>query len=804
MATYLHRLGRWAFRRRRTVVPAWLAVLAAVFLGAMNAPEAPDDSASLPGIESQQAFDLINKRFPGAEADGAEARVVFVAKHGGHVTDAANRSAIGHFVTAAADGAEVADASSPFDAHAVSKDRTTAYATVTYKVTSDDLTDAAKADLTKAVEQARDAGLTVEVGGSALETEAGEGIGEVLGVLVAAVVLLITFGSLAAAGLPLLTAITGVCVSLAGITAVSSAFGFSSTVGELAMMLGLAVGIDYSLFVVSRYREERAAGHRPQEAAALAVGTAGSAVVFAGLTVVIALLGLSVVGVPTLTKMGIGSAGAVLVGVLVALTAVPALLGFWPDAVLARRDRKGARRDGDAGRRDSRGGRSGSRAGRRIPAPRLGRLRGNRRAGAPAGAGAADAPTETWTPDAPTATWPAVAPAPAAKVSRGVRWARFVVRRPVPVLLLSVVGLGALAVPSLDLRMGMPGAEAKSTSTTERRAYDDLAKGFGPGFNGPLTVVVDASRAHDPEGAVATVSDKLAGTKGVVSVSPPRFNRAKDTAVITAVPSTAPTSERTQDLVHTIRDERAAVESVTGADVKVTGTTALNIDVGQKMQDALVPYLLVVVGLAFLLLMVVFRSVLVPLKAALGFLLSVGAALGAIVTVFQEGHGAGFFGVDETGPIMSTMPIFLVGIVFGLAMDYQVFLVSRIREAHLHGEQPGQAVVTGFRHSAHVVAAAALIMMAVFGGFMTGGESMVKMVGFGLASAVFFDAFVVRMAFVPAVLALLGKRAWWLPAWLDRLLPRVDIEGEALTEQAHAPGGPSGDEAHAPAPVRAV
>lgn len=740
MATFLHRVGRWAFRRRRIVALAWVAVLAAVFLGASSASEAPDDSSSMPGIESQQAFDLINKRFPGAEADGAQARIVFVAEHGQQVTAGVNRSAIGKLVAAVADGPQVADATSPFGTNAVSEDKSTAYATVTYKVASDDLTDASKTDLTKAVEQARDAGLTVEVGGSALETEAGQGLGEVFGVLVAAVVLLITFGSLAAAGLPLLTAILGVCVSLAGITAVSSAFGFSSTVGELAMMLGLAVGIDYSLFVVSRYREERAKGHQPQEAAALAAGTAGSAVVFAGLTVVIALLGLSVIGVPMLTKMGIGSAGAVVVGVLVALTAVPALLGFWPNAVLARRDRKGERRA-------------------RIKLfSRIGR---------------------TKTVDA------------SPKDVRGVRWARFVVRRPVPVLLLAVIGLGVLAVPSLNLRMGMPGDEAKSTATTERRAYDDLGKGFGPGFNGPLTVVVDAKKAADPKAAVAAVSARLAATKGVVSVSPARFNEAKDTAVISAVPSTAPTSKQTQDLVHTIRNERGVVEQATGADFKVTGTTALNIDVGQKMQDALIPYLAVVVSLAFLLLMLVFRSILVPLKAALGFLLSVGAALGAIVTVFQQGHGAGFFGIDETGPIMSTMPIFLVGIVFGLAMDYQVFLVSRIREAHIHGEQPGQAVVTGFRHSAQVVGAAALIMMAVFGGFMTGGESMVKMVGFGLASAVFFDAFVVRMAFVPAVLALLGKRAWWLPKWLNRLLPRVDVEGEALTKHTPAPRDPS-------------
>ncbi len=736
MATFLHRLGRWAFRRRRTVVLAWVAVLAAVFLGASSASEASEDSSSLPGIESQQAFDLINERFPGAEADGAEARIVFVAEHGRQVTSAAGRSAIGELVTAVADGPQVADAASPFDTNAVSKDKSTAYATVTYKVAADDLTDASKTDLTKAVEQARDAGLTVEVGGSALETEAAQGLGEVLGVLVAAVVLLITFGSLAAAGLPLLTAILGVSISLAGITALSSAFGFSSTVGELAMMLGLAVGIDYSLFVVSRYREERAKGHAPQEATALAAGTAGSAVVFAGLTVVIALLGLSVIGVPMLSKMGVGSAGAVMVGVLIALTAVPALLGFWPNAVLSRRDRKGGRRS------------------RTKILSLVGRTR-----------------------TAGTTT----------KDSRGVRWAQFVVRRPLPVLLLSVIGLGALAVPSLDLRMGMPGDEAKSTATTERRAYDALAEGFGPGFNGPLTVVVDVKEAKDPKAAVTAVSSKLTGTKGVVSVSPARFNEAKDAAVIVAVPSTAPTSRQTQDLVHSIRSERSAVESSTGADFKVTGTTALNIDVGQKMQDALIPYLAVVVGLAFLLLALVFRSILVPLKAALGFLLSVGAALGAIVTVFQQGHGAGLFGVDETGPIMSTMPIFLVGIVFGLAMDYQVFLVSRIREAHIHGEVPGQAIVTGFRHSAQVVGAAALIMMAVFGGFMTGGESLVKMVGFGLASAVFFDAFVVRMAFVPAVLALLGKRAWWLPRWLDRLMPRVDVEGEALTQQISAP-----------------
>ncbi|MFZ4150390.1 MMPL family transporter [Streptomyces pseudogriseolus] len=756
MATFLHRIGHWAFRRRLTVLLLWVAVLAAVFLGAAGAAEAPDDTASLPGIESQEAFDLIDERFPGADAEGAEARIVFVAEDGGQVTSATNRAAIDTLVASVADGPQVAEATGPFEAKAVSEDASTAYATVTYRVAPDELTDASKDEVTRAVEQARDAGLTVEVGGSALETEPAQGLGEVLGIAVAAVVLLITFGSLAAAGLPLLTAVLGVGISLCAITALGSALGFSSTVGELAMMLGLAVGIDYSLFVVSRYREERARGQRPQEAAAVAVGTAGSAVVFAGLTVVIALLGLSVVGVPMLTKMGVGSAGAILVGVLISLTAVPALLGFWPDAVLSRRGREGVRSARTRGR--------------------WSRLsQGNR-----------------WSRRSRAAEADATATGAAGATPWGVRWARFVVRRPVPVLILTVVGLGALAMPALDLRMGMPGAEAKSTSTTERRAYDALADGFGPGFNGPLTVVVDVERAADPQAAVTAVADELAATEGIVSVSPPRFNKTEDAAILSAIPSTAPAGKQTQDLIHTLRGERPAVEAATGAEYKITGTTALNIDVARKMQDALVPYLAVVVGIAFLLLMLVFRSVLVPLKAALGYLLSVLASLGAIVLVFQQGHGAALFGVEETGPIMSTMPIFLVGIIFGLAMDYEVFLVSRIREAHIHGENPRQSVVSGFRHSAPVVGAAALIMMAVFGGFMTGGETMVKMVGFGLASAVFFDAFVVRMAFVPAVLALLGKAGWWLPRWADRLLPRVDVEGEALTRRTRGTGDAPG------------
>ncbi|MFF5474809.1 MMPL family transporter [Streptomyces achromogenes] len=745
MATFLYRLGRTAFRRRWLVTLLWAVVLGGVGLGASRAPAASDDGTSfMPGIEAQKAFDLIGERFPGSDANGAKARIVFIAPGGEKVTAEENRAAIDGLVSTLAEGAQVDSAVDPFKAHAVSKDASTAYATVDYKVKADDLSDASKAGLEKAVDQAREAGLTVEVGGTALASQpAAGGPAEAIGIALAAVVLLITFGSLAAAGLPLLTAVIGVGVSMCAILALGGALGLTMTTGTLASMLGLAVGIDYALFVVSRYREERTRGHDPREAAGLAVGTAGSAVVFAGLTVIIALAGLSVVGVPMLTKMGLCAAGAVAVGVLVALTLVPALLGMWPNAVLSRRVRKPGKRDGGAGRRRGTAG------------------------------------------------------------SGGTRWARFVMRRPVTVLVLGVAGLAALALPAARLEMGMPGAEAKPTSSTERRAYDALADGFGAGFNGPLTIVADVKAAADPHAAATAVAEQIKHTRGVVSVTHPRFNKAEDAALFSAVPATGPNEEATKDIVQTIRAERPALEADTGATFEVTGSTAMNIDIAQALRDALVPYLAVIVVLSLLLLMVVFRSILVPVKAALGFLLSVLASLGTVVAVFQWGWGAGLLGVEQTGPIMSLMPIFLVGIVFGLAMDYEVFLVARMREAYVHGERPGQAVVSGFRHSARVVVAAAVIMIAVFSGFIGSGESMVKTIGFGLAVAVLFDAFVVRMALVPAVLALLGDRAWWLPRWLDKALPRIDVEGSALTSRTQASAAP-GAEAHTPQPARTV
>lgn len=749
MATFLYKLGRLAFRRRHFVALIWVALLTLAGVGAASAPAAGTTSFSIPGVEAQKAFDLLEQRFPGASADGGTGRIVFKAPEGQKMTDAANKATVEKTVDALGDGSEVASVTDPFTTGAVSKDGTVAYTSVKYDVPGMELKDSTRDALEKAGDEARATGLTVDVGGDALQAGAEPGaIGEVIGLAIAAVVLVITLGSLVAAGLPLLTAIIGVGIGVSTITALAKALDLGDTTSTLALMIGLAVGIDYALFIVSRYRSELAEGRDREEAVGRATGTAGSAVVFAGLTVVIALAGLAVVNVPMLTKMGLAAAGTVVVAVLIALTMIPALLGYAGKRVRATGEKRrstGDRTGGKTGAGTGEKGRQGKQAKQAKPGP-------------------------------------------------GVRWASFVIRRPAAVLLLGVVGLGAIAVPATQLELGLPDDGSQPTSTTQRRAYDLLSEGFGPGFNGPLMIVVDAQNSDDPKAAATTVTDGIKDLKDVATVTPAMFNKAGDTATITVIPGSKPSSTQTEDLVHAIRDQGTDVRADTGAQVLVTGTTAMNIDFSQKLNDALIPYLGLVVGLAFLLLIVVFRSILVPLKAALGFLLSVLAALGAVVAVFQWGWLGGLIGVEETGPIMSMMPIFMVGVVFGLAMDYEVFLVTRMREAYVHGESPSQAIVTGFRHSAKVVAAAAIIMMAVFGGFISSTESMIKMIGFGLAIAVFFDAFIVRMAIVPAVLALLGKKAWWLPKWLDRALPNVDVEGEGLKTPADAASSRDGDE----------
>ncbi|MFI5844806.1 MMPL family transporter [Catenuloplanes sp. NPDC051500] len=726
MATLLYRLGRFSFRRRWLTLVAWVMLLGLFGVGAANLSGPTSDELAIPGTESLQALEVVTDQFHGG-TDTASARVVFTAPGEAGLTgpqqQAAVRAAIGALRTAP----QVTAVEDPYEAMTIAPDGRTAYATVDYAVVAAEVDATSREALLAAGDPARQAGIGVEYSGEVTELDdAGSGT-EGLGLIVAAVVLVITFGSLVAAGLPVLTALIGVGIGLLGIQISTGFLDLTSNTADLAVMLGLAVGIDYALFILSRYRHELTNGHSGEEAAGRAAGAAGSAVVFAGLTVIIALAALAVVGIPFLASMGVAAAGTVAVAVVISLSLVPALLGFAGRRVLPRAQRRGV----------------------------------DRPAGTP----------------------------------MGERWARGVVRHRVPALVLSLVVVGIVALPGLGLTLALPDDSTAAGESTQRRAYDQLAAGFGAGMNGPLLVVVEAA-AGQASGAGEQARRIISGLDGVLLVTPAEPNRAGDVATLTVIPRSGPLSEDTRELVHDIRARQGSFTAATGgATLAVTGRTAVDIDVSEKINDALLPYLAVVVGLAFLLLLVVFRSILVPIKATLGFLLSVAASFGALVFIFQQGHLADLVGIESTGPIVSFIPIFLIGILFGLAMDYEVFLIIRAREEFVRGSTPNDAIVSGLRHGARVVTAAALIMMSVFAGFVLADDIIIKSLGFALAFGVAVDAFLVRMTIVPAVLSLLGRSAWWLPAWLGRIIPDVDVEGERLTrrlagEESPAGGGP--------------
>ncbi|RKN37766.1 MMPL family transporter [Streptomyces hoynatensis] len=732
MATFLYKLGRLCFRRRWWVGLAWLLLLIGVGVAASSAASPPDDDFALPGTESQEAFDIMESKFH-FDSAALETTLVFKAPGDQDISSAQNQAAVQSVLDEMAGADKVSDVSDPFapESGALSEDGSTARATVTYDATYGDLTDEMHDQLFTAMDHGRADHLTVEARGPVAMGLEEMPPSEMIGVVVAAVVLVITFGSLVAAGLPLLTALVGIMIGSLGITALSATLGLSQMTGILAIMIGLAVGIDYALFISSRYRAELMEGHSRDEAAGRAVGTAGSAVVFAGLTVIIALSGLAIINVPLLTKMGLAAAATVALAVLVALTLVPAALGMIGKRIFGRKMR---RQNPETG-----------------------------------------VPTSLYKNG---------------KENFGTRWARGILRRPAFVLIGAIVGLGVLAVPVASMELGLPSDATQPSDSTQRKAYDMQADAFGAGFNGPLTLVVDGRNGADAAAAADDLRTELDGYDDIVATVPPQVSEDGTVATVQAFPKSGPSSSETTDLVSSIRDDFApGFEEAHGTKLLVSGQTAAESDFNQVMSDALVPYLALVVGLAFILLILVFRSILVPLKAALGFLLSVLAALGTVVAVFQWGWLKDLIGVQETAPIMSMMPIFMVGVIFGLAMDYEVFLVTRMREAHVHGEESHQSVITGLRLNARVVTAAAIIMISVFASFAaTATDDMVKMMGFGLSMAVLLDAFVVRMTLVPALMGLLGERAWWLPRWLDRILPNVDVEGASLERYLEANG----------------
>jgi uncharacterized membrane protein YdfJ with MMPL/SSD domain len=717
MARHLYRLGGWAFDRRRSVLAGWLVALALVFAAAAAFSGKTTNAFSVPGTESQQAQDLLDKKFPGA--GGGTARMVFAAPAGESLMDPDNRAAVEASLAKAAKAGEVSTVIDPYKAKTITPDGKIGFADVVYPVPADKLEDASRDELEATAEPARHAGLQVEFGGGVVLDES-KSQAESAGMMIAFVVLAITLGSLLAAGLPLLTAGLGVIIGVTALTALTGAIEMSKTAPILATMLGLAVGIDYALFILSRHRQNVDDGMDVREAAANATATAGSAVVFAGLTVIIALAGLAVVNIPFLTVMGLAAAGTVTIAVLIALTLLPALLGF---------------------------------VGGRIT--RVNRVLGYRRR------------------------------APKAE-NASVRWARFVTKRPLPVLVVGLALLGTLAIPATHMKLGLPDDGSRPSDNTARQAYDLLTKGFGPGFNGPLTVVVDAPKvpADQQKQLASAVAEGLEKFPNVAAVSPAIQNKKGDLTIVSVTPKSGPASDETKDLVTVLRDKADEIRAQTGIDAYVTGTTAVNIDTADRLSAALPKYVVVVVGLALLLLTVVFRSVLVPLKAAAGFLLSIAASMGVVVWIFQDGNLADVFNVAQAGPIVSFLPVLLIGILFGLAMDYEVFLVSRMREQFTHTGRARESIVTGFGQSGRVVVAAALIMIGVFGGFVLDPDPVVKSIGLSLAVGVLADAFVVRLTLVPAVMAIMGRQAWRLPRRLGRVLPDLDIEGAKLAPEA--------------------
>ena len=729
MATLLYRLGRFSYRNAWRVIGVWVLLLIASLGAGVALGGQTQDSFAIPGTESQSALDRLEAVFPSVA--GASATAVVVAPDGSTVQD--EKATIAKLVTAITKIDGIDSVVGPFDEYAgkaVSTDDSMALIRVQFDGASTDVTDETIAQLTDAASIGHSADLQVEFGGQVFqETSVPITITEGLGVLFAGVVLFITFGSLLAAGMPLLSALLGVGIVMGGIMTYTAFATVSSSAPLLALMIGLAVGIDYALFILSRHRTQLARGEDPEESAAMAVGTAGSAVVFAGITVIIALLGLLVVGIPFLSVMGVGAAAAVLIAIGVATTLLPALLGLAKDRLIPQ---------------------EGSRAWKRAQ---------------PEGAAVGDR---------------------AKSRSMGMRWVTGVTKRPILATLGVVAILGTLAIPALSLDLNLPDGGSQPADSTQRKAYDLVTEGFGPGYNGPLVVVIDITQTVDIVDDLDGIRTQLQGLDDVAYVSQGFPDEGLDTAIIQVTPSSSPDSIETKQLVQTIRDLAPSIETKFDTPISVTGTTAIGIDISSRLTNALVPFGLIVVGLSIVLLMMVFRSVLVPIKAAVGFLLSVVASFGVVVAVFQWGWLSHVFGVANPGPILSFMPIILMAVLFGLAMDYEVFLVSGMREEFVKTGDAKYAVSHGFANGARVVTAAALIMFFVFFAFVPEGSDMIKPIALGLAVGIAFDAFLVRMTLVPALMTLFGRAAWWMPKWLQRLLPNVDIEGEQLREHRAA------------------
>jgi putative drug exporter of the RND superfamily len=724
VSSFLYRLGRGAARRRWLTLGIWIATVIGIFtVGTALGGQFADDF-NLPDSESQRAYDLLADRFP--SASGTSAFVVF---HVGDGSLGEQAASVGTTLDTIAGQPHVVAVSDPLETDgSLSADGSIGFAQVSYDQAAVDLGTEPFERLDAVVVDARAPGFDVEIGGeyAAWGSQPEPGSSELVGLLAAMVILLIAFGSVVAMGLPIGTAVIGLTTG-SGLIIIVSAF---TSVPEfstiLSSMIGLGVGIDYALFIVTRYRQNLQAGMEPLHAIGVASATAGQAVVFAGITVAIALLGLWISGIAFVGMMATAAAIVVLVAVVAAVTLLPALLGFAGNAIDKLSIHRKRRREESSADKENMWG----------------------------------------------------------------RWGREVERRPWRYFLGAILVLVVLALPLFSMTLGFPDDGTAPTTETRRRAYDLLSEGFGPGFNGPLLLAVEIDDASALQG-LEQLTSAIESTEGVAAVSPPQPNEEGNAAIIQVFPTTSPQDEATTDLVRRLRDETIAEATPEGAVVHVGGATATFIDLSDRITNALPWFIGAVVLLSFLLLMVVFRSVMVPIKAALLNLLSIGAAYGVVVVIFQWGWGRSLLGIDQLIPIVSFVPMMMFAVLFGLSMDYEVFLLSRIREDYLRTGNNVESVVTGIATTARVITSAALIMIAVFLSFVTQPDPVAQMFGIGLAVAVFIDATMVRVVLVPATMVLLGDANWWLPGWLDRILPKMNLEvaEESEAEEAAVPVG---------------
>ena len=722
----LQRLAHFSYRKRRLVLLLWIVALLGVAALGSSVGGSYSQSFSLPGTESQKANDLLQARFPAKAGDSGQ--IVFSDPSG--VRNPTVQSRMSHVFADVAQVPGVTGVESPFlpaGARQVAKTGTVAYATVDFAKRDADITTQTLDSVRNVSQAARGNGLQIELGGRMFQRGPGLGATELIGVVAAIIILLLVFGSVLAMGLPILIALFGIGIGLGFVELISHIVSTPDFATQLASMIGIGVGIDYALFIVTRYREGLHEGLDPESAVVRAIDTAGRAVVFAGTTVMISVLGLYLMGVAFVQGLAVGTSITVALVMLGSITLLPAVLGFAGHSI----DRLSV-------------------PGRRTRAART-------------------------------------------RQSFWFRWSRIVQRRPWPAFLATLAVLGVLAVPMFSLRLGFSDAGGNPTSDTTRRAYDVLAQGFGPGFNGPLTLAAEYPAGTNPA-VLNDLATTLRQTSGIARVAAPVTSPSGTASVIDVIPTSSPQAPQTTTLVNHLRDQ-VIPQAIRGTPVvvHVGGVTAAGTDVSSRLSGRLPLFIGAVLALSFLLLMAVFRSVLVPLKAVVMNLLSIGAAYGLIVAVFQWGWLGSLVGVAKTGPIAPFIPMMIFAITFGLSMDYEVFLLSRIREFYDRTHDNGLAVADGLAATARVITAAALIMVTVFLSFVLGTSTTIKLFGLGLAAAIFIDATLVRMVLVPATMELLGDRNWWFPRWLDQIVPRLHVEPsgpEPLPEETKPPRVP--------------